>query len=139
MAYEHHITNAATGETIIVPFTPEEIAAAEEAAANAPGPILRPELFAIGQVKTDGVEVSSIAISAALSGAFLLDTGELWCFFSEAQADTEYIVLAYDSNSVRAFVNDEDKFTEYFVIRITDFDGVPTNPSSINFEVKRVA
>lgn len=35
MAYEHHITNAATGETIIVPFTPEEIAAAE-AAANAP-------------------------------------------------------------------------------------------------------
>jgi hypothetical protein len=35
MAYEHHITNAATGETIVVPFTPEEIAALEAAAAEA--------------------------------------------------------------------------------------------------------
>ena len=32
MAYEHSITNAATGETIVVPFTPEEIAAAVAAA-----------------------------------------------------------------------------------------------------------
>ena len=38
MTYEHHITNAATGETTVVPFTPEEIAAAEAAAANAPKP-----------------------------------------------------------------------------------------------------
>jgi hypothetical protein len=35
MAYEHHITNAATGETIVVPFTPEDIAAVEAAAAEA--------------------------------------------------------------------------------------------------------
>lgn len=29
MSYEHHITNAVTGETTVVPFTPEEIAVAE--------------------------------------------------------------------------------------------------------------
>lgn len=134
------ITNAATGETTVVPFTPEEIAAAEEAAANPPAPIRRPYLLAMGQIKTDGTDVVSVAISASLAGAFLLGAGEVWCFFLEPQPDENYIVLAYDSNSVRAFVNDEDKFAEYFIIRTMDFSDppVPTNPLSLNFEVKRV-
>ena len=144
MIYEHVITNAATGEVTVVPFTPEEIAAAE-AEANEPPPDpepapLRPYLLAMGQIKTDGTDVVSVAISASLAGAFLLGAGEVWCFFLEPQPDENYIVLAYDSNSVRAFVNDDDKFAEYFIIRTTDFSDppVPTNPLSLNFEVKRV-
>jgi hypothetical protein len=39
MIYEHVITNAATGEVTVVPFTPEEIAAAE-AEANEPPPVV---------------------------------------------------------------------------------------------------
>lgn len=101
---------------------------------------VRPYLLAMGQVKTDGTDVVSVAISASLAGAFLFGIGEVWCFFLEPQPDENYIVLAYDSNSVRAFVNDEDKFAEYFIIRTTDFSEppIPTNPLSLNFEVKRV-
>lgn len=101
---------------------------------------LRPYLLAMGQIKTDGTDVVSVAISASLAGAFLLGAGEVWCFFLEPQPDENYIVLAYDSNSVRAYVNDEDKFTDYFIIRTMDFSDppIPTNPLSLNFEVKRV-
>lgn len=101
---------------------------------------VRPYLLAMGQIKTDGTDVVSVAISASLAGAFLFGAGEIWCFFLEPQPDENYIVLAYDSNSVRAYVNDEDKFTDYFIIRTTDFSDppVPTNPLSLNFEVKRV-
>lgn len=117
----------AEGNTI-PPYVPPE-----------PIPVVRtPALIAMGQVKTADGDISSIAISAALAGAFLFDTGEIWCFFVEEQPDTEYIVLAYDANSVRAYVEDEDKATGYFIIRCTDFDGVPMNPPTLNFEVKRV-
>lgn len=100
----------------------------------------RPYLLAMGQIKTDGTDVTSITISASLAGAFLFGVGEVWCFFLEPQPDENYIVLAYDSNSVRAHVEDEDKFTDYFIIRTTDFSDppIPTNPLSLNFEVKRV-
>lgn len=111
---------------------------AEYEAPEEPPVVLKPELVAMGQVKTADGEVTSVAISAALAGAFLFDTGEIWCFFVDPQPDTNYIVLAYDSNSVRAFVEDDDKFADYFVIRSTDFDGIPTNSPSLNFEVKRV-
>ena len=92
----------------------------------------------MGQVKTDGYDITSVAISAELAGAFIGSEGEIWCFFVNEQPDTEYMVLAYDANSVRAFVNDEDKETGYFVIRCMDFSGTPTNPPTLNFEVKRV-
>ena len=100
--------------------------------------VLTLTLIAMGQVKTANGDISSIAISTALTGAFLFDTGEIWCFFVEEQPDTDYIVLAYDANTVRAFVEDEDKATGYFVIRCVNFSGTPTNPPSLNFEVKRV-
>jgi hypothetical protein len=113
---------------------------AEIVAADAlpPSSILKPVLVAMGQVKLADGDISEVKISAALAGAFLFGVGEIWCFFTEPQPDTDYIVLAYDSNTVRAYVEDEDKATEYFIIRVTDFSDVPTNPASLNFEVKRV-
>jgi hypothetical protein len=101
-------------------------------------PVVVPTLVAMGQVKIADGDVTNVNISASLAGAFLFGEGEIWCFFASPQPDTDYIVLAYDSNSVRAFTEDEDKTTEYFVIHCTDFSGVPTNPSTLNFEVKRV-
>jgi len=101
-------------------------------------PIKVPSLIAMGQVKTDGADITSVSISAELAGAFIGGEGEIWCFFMNEQPDTEYMVLAYDANGVRAFVNDEDKETGYFVIRCMDFSGTPTNPPTLNFEVKRV-
>jgi hypothetical protein len=97
-----------------------------------------PSLIAMGQVKITDGDVSEMKISAALAGAFLFGDGEIWCFFVHEQPDTDYIVLAYDGNSVRAYVEDDDKDTAYFIIRATDFEGVPTNPPNLNFEVKRV-
>lgn len=97
-----------------------------------------PALIAMGQIKTADGDITQVNISAALAGAFLFDVGEVWVFLTEEQPDTDYIVLAYDANSVRAYVEDEDKFTGYFIIRVTDFTGTPTNPASLNFEVKRV-
>lgn len=105
----------------------------------APPPAPRiPTLVAMGQVKTADGDITSIAISTELAGAFVFATGEIWCFFVDEQPDTEYIVLAYDANSVRAYVEDEDKYTSHFIIRCTDFVGAPMNPPTLNFEVKRV-
>lgn len=101
-------------------------------------PVVTPSLIAMGQVKLADGDISQVSISAALAGAFLFGEGEIWCFFVNEQPDTDYIVLAYDSNTVRAYVDDADKATGYFIIRVTDFDGNPANPASLNFEVKRV-
>lgn len=97
-----------------------------------------PALIAMGQmILTDG-DVSSVTISAALAGAFMFDVGEFWVFFLDEQPDTNYMALAYDGGSVRAFVQDDEKATDHFVIRTTDFTGTPTNPPALNFEIKRV-
>jgi hypothetical protein len=97
-----------------------------------------PALIAMGQmILTDG-DVSSVTISAALAGAFMFDVGEFWVFFLEEQPDANYMALAYDGGSVRAFVPDDEKFTDHFVIRTDDFTGTPTNPPALNFEIKRV-
>lgn len=97
-----------------------------------------PALIAMGQmILTDG-DVSSVTISAALAGAFMFDIGEFWVFFLIEQPDTNYMALAYDGGSVRAFVQDAEKATDHFVIRTTDFAGTPTNPPALNFEIKRV-
>jgi hypothetical protein len=101
-------------------------------------PVVVPTLVAMGQVKIADGDITNVNISASLAGAFLFGEGEIWCFFATPQPDTDYIVLAYDSNTVRAYVEDDDKATEYFIIRVTDFSDVPTNPASLNFEVKRV-
>lgn len=97
-----------------------------------------PTLFAMGQIKTEDGDISSVAISSALAGAFLFGVGEIWVFLTDEQPDTNYIVLAYDANHVRAYVNDDDKQTGFFIIRCTDFTDNPANPPSLNFEVKRV-
>lgn len=97
-----------------------------------------PALIAMGQmILTDG-DVSSVTISAALAGAFMFDVGEFWVFFLVEQPDINYMALAYDGGSVRAFVQDDEKATDHFVIRTTDFAGTPTNPPALNFEIKRV-
>lgn len=97
-----------------------------------------PALIAMGQMILMDGDVSSVTISAALAGAFMFDVGEFWVFFLVEQPDTNYMALAYDGGSVRAFVQDDEKATDHFVIRTTDFTGTPMNPPALNFEIKRV-
>jgi hypothetical protein len=100
---------------------------------------LQPALYAMGRVTVADGDISSVSVSAKIAGAFMFDVGQFWVFLAEEQADTNYLALAYDGGSVRAFVQDDEKFVDYFVIRTTDFANVPTNPPSLNFEVKRVS
>lgn len=104
---------------------------------NSPSPST-PSLIAMGQMILADGDVSSVTISAALAGAFMFDVGEFWVFFLLEQPDANYMALAYDGGSVRAFVQDDEKATDHFVIRTTDFTGTPTNPPALNFEIKRV-
>lgn len=143
MTRYHIDVDLSSGTTSEVPYTPQEeddadaAYAAEQAAQALIVPSI-PVLMAMGQmILTDG-DVSSVTISAALAGAFMFDVGEFWVFFLVEQPDTNYMALAYDGGSVRAFVQDDEKATDHFVIRTTDFTGTPTNPPALNFEIKRV-
>lgn len=102
---------------------------------------ITPVLYAMGQIKLTGdlTDVAEVSVSAKLAGAFMFDAGEFWVFLAEEQPDTNYLALAYDGGSVRAFIQDDEKFVDYFIIRTTDFAGVPTNPPALNFEVRRVS
>lgn len=137
------VVDLSAGTQSEVPYTPDEETAADaayaaEQAAQALVVPSTPVLMAMGQmILTDG-DVSSVTISAALAGAFMFDVGEFWVFFLDEQPDTNYMALAYDGGSVRAFVQDDEKATDHFVIRTTDFTGTPTNPPALNFEIKRV-
>lgn len=135
MAYEHVITNAATGETTVVPFTPEEIAAAEEAAANAPGPVLRPEVYAVANLGINAGEISGIETAAKFSAAMYLDVGYYLLFFTETQPDTSYLAKAYD-DATRVRVT--EKGTDYIAVTVTDNADNPVDPAEISVEIIRV-
>lgn len=98
-----------------------------------------PYLYATAQLTVADSDIASISITAKLAGAFRFDTGQYWVFFTDEQPDTNYMALAYDSGTVRAFVAEADKTTSYFVITTTDFTGTLADPDAINLEIKRVS
>jgi len=95
-------------------------------------------IYAICQITLAGGEVSSVTTSANLAGVLRLDVGKYWVFFAQEQEDTSYLALAYDSGTVRAYIDEADKFVDYFVVTITDFAGNPVDPAGVSVEVKRV-
>lgn len=98
-----------------------------------------PYLYAVAQLTIADGDIASINITAKLAGAFRFDVGQYWVFFTDEQSDTDYMALAYDNGSVRAFVAEADKFTGYFVVTTTDFAGELADPDAINLEIKRVS
>lgn len=98
-----------------------------------------PTLCALADLTISDGDISGIEVNSNLSGAFCFGVGEYWVFFSEPQPDTRYLALVYDGGgAVRAFVRPENKFTDFFIITVIDFNGVPTDVASLSLEIKRV-
>lgn len=88
-------------------------------------------------VIADG-DISGIDVNSRFAGAFRADVGQYWVFFTETQADTAYLALCYAGGPVAAFVREEDKFEDFFVISVTDMAGDPIDAGAISLEIKRV-
>lgn len=136
MTYVHIIKSGLTGETTEVPFTPEEIAAAEAEAANSPGPVLEPRVYAVANLGITPGEITGIETAAKFSAAMYLDIGLYLLFFTETQPDTSYLAKAYD-DATRVRVT--EKGTDYIAVTATDDNGDPIDPAEISVEIIRVS
>ncbi len=97
-----------------------------------------PEIFAVAQLSIADGEISGVEIASKFAGAFVMDVGSYYMFFTETLPDTRYLAKAYDGGLIRAYVREEDKTPDYFVITVTDMEGAPTDVGSLSVEVIRV-
>lgn len=93
-----------------------------------------PSLYAIADIIISNGSISSVNVSAKISAVFYIDVGTYWVFFAETQPNTNYIPLCYNHNHT-VFVS--EKTEDFFVVSALS-DGIPSDPSSLSVEVKRV-
>lgn len=93
-----------------------------------------PSIHAIADIYISEGSVSFVTTSAGIGGAFYIDVGTYWVFFSAMQPDTAYMPLCYNHNHT-VFVS--EKYEDFFVVTAL-YEGVPSDPVSLSVEVKRV-
>lgn len=97
------------GEPAVVPDDlanrHRQLIAAWEALGNTIPPYVPPSAalvpltiaqIACARLQVDGLDITGIERSQGIDIAFMLDADTAWIFFSEVQADTNYIVLPGD-------------------------------------------
>lgn len=127
--------------SIEVPTAPEDARQIWDFVNEEWGPVPDPEppaptpfLYAIAHMTVENGVISSITPSARIGGAFYIDTGLYWVFFSNPQPDTEYIPLCYNHSHG---VTVSERYEDFFVVT-AELDGLPSDPPSFSVEIKRV-
>lgn len=108
----------------------------------APEPVdqssLAPTLVGLAQLTVVNGEVSALPLTSQFTAAMQMGVGEFWVFFRETQPDSDYLVLVYPTSSAIGQVIPSNKFEDFFIINVTDFNGNPADVDRLAFEVKRV-
>lgn len=93
-----------------------------------------PTIYALAlAVIVDG-EVVSIEPSAKIIGGFKIDAGVYEFFFTEEQEDNNYVALCYN-HDYSVYVS--SKGISSFTVSCFS-NGVPSDPSTVSIEIKRV-
>lgn len=99
---------------------------------------MQPVLVGLAQLAVNNGEVSSLSLTSQFTAAVQMGVGELWIFFRETQPDSDYLVLVYPTATAIGQVIPSNKFEDFFIINVTDFNGNPADVDRLSFEVKRV-
>lgn len=138
MARSRIVVDLATGEQTIVPYTPEEEAAADaayEAEQNRPPPPATPSIYAVAQLGITPGDITGIDVNSRFAAALYMDVGSYLIFFTQALPDTSYLAKAYDSS---ARVSVTERATDYIAVSAVDVNGDPTDPAEVSIEIIRV-
>lgn len=109
----------------------EKAAEIDARAIQAPAPVI----YAAAQLTISPGDVAGIPVNSKFSAALYLDVGLYYVFFTETQADTNYLAKAYDAS---ARVSVTERATDYIVVTATDVNGDPTDPAEVSIEIIRV-
>ena len=96
-------------------------------------------IYATGKFIINGAEISSVNVSSRFSGAFKVDVGSFWVFFTDEQPDTNYIAQAFDGGLFRCYVKPEDYGTDSVIITTTDLAGAPADPAIFSLIITRAS
>lgn len=99
-------------------------------------PTPTPVLYAAAQLQIVGGDITGIGINSRFAAAFWADVGKYYVFFLEPLPDTSYMVMA-TAGPCNAYVLEEDKATDFFIITVTNAAGEPTDASSVNISIVR--
>lgn len=97
-----------------------------------------PLLYAAAQLRIVDGDISGIGVSSRFAGAFWGDVGKYYVFFAEPQPDTDYIATA-DAGLLRAYVLNDEKAEEFFIITVTDASGTPADADAVNVSIVRAS
>lgn len=97
-----------------------------------------PVLYAACQLSISGTDISGIGVNSRFGGAFWGDVGKYYVFFAETQPDANYIVMS-SSPAVSAYVLEEDKTEDMFVITVTDGTGQLVDTQTVNIQILRAS
>ena len=134
MAYEHVITNAATGVVTVVPFTPEEIAAAE-AAANAP-----PEqhLNNGGLARFSGASPIVVYEAIRMAGVTRISKGRYRVTHEVPMPTDQYSAFPSVFDALPRVIRITARTANYVELRVTDLAGVVQDPTEASVQTERV-
>lgn len=104
------------------------------ALADAPPPVLRVSIHAVGNFRVQDMDVSGIETAVNLSAALWMDSGSYLILFSDPLPDANYVASAY-SSSGSACVS--EKSAEYLMVNVVNESG-PFDPSEFSVQVIRV-
>lgn len=110
---------------------------AEVLAFRNPSPaVLVPSIYAVANLDITPGEITGIETSVNFSAALYMDVGSYLLFFTETQANTNYLAKAYD-DATRVRVT--EKATDYIAVTVTDNSDNPVDPAEISVEIVRVS
>lgn len=125
---------AVTQEGYAEEFLPDDDPEVVSFRSNSKEIIPAPALYAIADIYISDLSISFLTISAKISAVFYIDVGTYWVFFAETQPNTNYIPLCYNHNHT-VFVSEKNE--DFFVVTALS-GGLPSDPTSLSVEVKRV-
>lgn len=109
---------------------------AEVLAFLSPTTVLTPSLYAVANLGITPGDITGIETSVNFSAALYMDVGSYLLFFTETQANTNYLAKAYD-DATRVRVT--EKTTDYIAVTVTDNSDTPVDPAEISAEIVRVS